>query len=333
MRHFLIKPLLFLLMVFLGLNLSFAQGKEEKEEKTYEVKKLRKAPPGYELYSTAGVFTGFDSNANLDGERKGDVFEEFLYSLAFAKKFTDGLKFTFDYDLDTLNYNEYTDVSSITNHMRFGLANKSSPLTLGTGYDLSIFYFTHDSESNFLLHKAFAFLRHDISRKTYQKIEFTGGYKDFTEEKAMGDTAGSLQDKDRLDRRLEAEYRIVSKLSPRLQAGFRFRFTRNDSNARFQDYYDYKSYAQTLSAEYRLTSVVELFSDFTYTRKNYKTRATLDGTSKERDNLYITDAGIRYKLNRDNLISLYYTYRDNGSNEDTERYCENMVTCGWQYYF
>jgi hypothetical protein len=58
-----------------------------------------------------------------------------------------------------------------------------------------------------------------------------------------------------------------------------------------------------------------------------------NGDYKEVDGLYVGNAGLTQKLNKNNLVTLLYTYRQNASNDTFERYSESVVNCGWQYIF
>ena len=149
----------------------------------------------------------------------------------------------------------------------------------------------------------------------------------------MGDTLGSLQDKTRADRRFDVEYKISSQLTKKLKLSSRSSFAINNSNAKYQDFYDYKSYTQTARAEYKLLKNTLFFTDFSYMRKLYTTRLVTNGDYKEVDGLYSGNIGITQKLNKHNLLTVYYTYRQNASNDLFELYSESMVNCGWQYIF
>ena len=197
------------LYLFLGLSLSgidsaFAQLKEEVQEKTLlETKKLQKPAPDFKVYATSGIFSGYDSNVRLTTIRKGDIFEEAMFSLDFLKPLGGGFKFVFNYDLDALNYNECTDVSNILNHLRMGPEKKFGMFTVGTGYDVGYYYYHHNADASFVFQKAYLFLMQDLSKKTYHRLQIEAGYKGYTDGKAMGDTIGSVQDKTRADKRLE----------------------------------------------------------------------------------------------------------------------------------
>jgi hypothetical protein len=333
-----------MISVLLGVNSGFAQSplREDEQEKTLnmlEGQKLQretsqeKTTPTHRLSSSMSFFSGYDSNAKLSPDRQGDIFEEYLFSLDFIKYWPKDINFTFTYDFDMLNYNEFTDVSSILNHFRIEPSKKFAFCTLGTGYDLGILYYPHNKEGTFLLHKGFFYLSQDISKNTYHKLQFEAGYKTFTDGKALDEAIGSYQDKERKDKRKGLEYRISSLVHPKLRLSSRARFSINDSNARYVDFYDYKSYAETLRADYKLGGSLRLFADCTYIRKIYDSRTVTLRDYKEKDNLYGGNIGLTHKADKRNHLMLYYTYWQNVSNDDLARYTESMITCGWQHVF
>ena len=324
--------------IFLLLNLlatvSLAQVvREEKEEKVTGIKKFQVKPPVNAPYFRVGVFSGYDSNAELTPLKKGDIFEEFLLSAGFNKPLMKGLKFTFDYDLDFLNYNEYRDVSTLLNHFRFGLHQRFAPFTVGTGYDLGIFYYPHSDDDNFFAHKGFAYLRQDITKNLYHKLQAEYLYKDYTDRKALANTLFTYQDKDLFNKRYILEYSVGTDFIPKLFVLGKMRFSDNDANANFQNFYDYKAYYGYLGFDYTLLARLHLLTNCSYERKNYNKRRVTLSNNREKDNLYTGNVGLRYMLNKNNAATLYYTYRDNDSNEHLEQYRESVFSAGWQYIF
>ncbi|MBM3250460.1 MAG: hypothetical protein FJZ09_06470 [Candidatus Omnitrophica bacterium] len=310
------------------------QVKPEKEEKILSLPKLKKSPPSFKLSTSAGVFSGYDSNVNLSPVSKGDTFQEFLYSLSFSKPWTEGTTFTFNYDLDFLNYSRFTDSTNLLNHLRFGLHKEMGRyFDIGTGYDLGAFYYPHNKEGNFLLHRGFFYVKNYLTRRLYQEVLYESGYKRHTQRKALQDTINTYQDKKLIDRRNTGQYTIGMKVTPDLFAKVRLRFTNNDSNARFDDYYDYKAYEISPAAEYKFTRRLEGSAAFSFTRRDYKSRLVFANDYKEKDKIYAANLSFRYKVNRNNIASLAYCLRNNDSNEDLEEYTENIMTLGWQYNF
>jgi len=317
---------------FLGINNAFSQIKEEKEEKKRVAYNLQKIPPSYQLSSSANIFYGYDSNANLDNTKKPDTFEEILYSLDFIRPLPKDIKFIFFYDFDVLNYNHFTKISNILNHLQFGLYKKFSVFGLGIADDLSIYYYPH-SNDDFIFNKGLFYIRQDISKKFSHKLQFEYGTKNYLNLEALADTLTTYQDKKRHDIRYGPVYNFDWYIMPKILFGFKTKFYINNSNVRYLDFYDCRAYENSLRLDYEVLKNVFLLSSFTHTRKNYTSRIVTSGDKKEKDNLYLGTFGILYKLDKSNSLSLDYTYRNNVSNDDIQKYSENVITCGWRYIF
>jgi len=319
--------------LFFGISSVFPQIKEEKEERTPQAKIISEDLPDYKISHRAAIFSGYDSNVNLSSERRGDAFTEFLYSLDFSKPLFEDVIFLFDYDFDVLNYSEFTDSSNILNHLKFTLYKNFKSARVGGGYDFGALYYPRNEDGNFLFHKGFIYFQKNLSQKTYHKIQFEYGLKDYTDQNALADTISTYQNKDRLDRRLSASYAIRSKILPKLTVGFKTKFSTNESNSRYLDFYDYLSWKQTLSLDYKLIKDFYLACKFSYRRKEYDARNITIGGKLQNDDLYVGTLGFVYRLNRQQSLSLHYTYRQNNSNDSLEEYSESLITCGWQYNF
>lgn len=326
-------PLFFFACLISGLATSYCQLKEEKEEKSRAINIIAKLPSDYKFSSRISLFSGYDTNVNLSPERTGDVYEEILYSLNFSKKFDKKLNLTFDYDLDYLNYNKVTDASSLLNHFRLGLHKQILQFTTGAGYDLGVFYYPHNDNEDFLFHKAFAYIKHKISKNFYHKVQLEAGIKDYTDRKALADTINTYQDDNRTDTRASVEYKISSDIIKKLIFALKLKATVNDSNVSYVDFYDYESYEGALNLDYQLAKRLYLISNLSYLRKNFDDRLVTSKNYKERDNLYTGTLGFSYRLDKQNDLSLYYTYRQNTSNDDIAEYSESVINCGWQHYF
>ncbi len=323
----------FLLALFFTHNSGIAAGvKQEKEEKLFVPKKLPQKSPAHFSVRT-GVYSGYDSNVELSNTRKGDIFQEFLFSADYRKFISPKTKIEVDYDLNATNYNEITDAARLLNHFRMGVYRKLGSYTLGTGYDLGISYFPENEEGDFFFHKGFVSIKKDISRLTSHQVQFIYGYKDYPHNRALSDYISTFQDKDRRDRRLTAEYSLDSILTPRLLAGFSASFSTNNSNGRYEDFYDYKAYQLQTSFAYKLIDNLYLRSGIFYMRKNYATRTVTSGNYEQKDNLYAANLGLIWRLAANDSISLEYIYRENSSNDSLAEYSGNVITCGWQHNF
>jgi hypothetical protein len=319
-------------------QVSKALDEEKHELKIFDVLKLHRLLLPYKLSPRVGIFSGYDSNVNLDHSRKGDVFEEFAFSLGFSKpwleniKWSEGIKFTFDYDLDVLNYNEFTDASNILNHVVFGLHKRYAPFLVGTGYDLGIIYYPHNDDGDFLFHKGFLYLRQNILKNLYHQLRLESGYKQYTNEEALADSLDARLEKKRHDYRYSADYSVGAYLNPKLFLKINGKYSINNANAVYLDFYDYTAYEGGLSADYRLLDKLSLFSKLSFIRKDYSRTVTLRDY-EEHDNYYAATLGATYHLNKNNSLIAYYTRRQNSSNDHLQEYFENVFTGGWQYSF
>jgi hypothetical protein len=315
----------------------FAQIVEEKEARVAQMQMLQKpAVPGYHLTSQASLFGGYDSNVSLSPEGKGSVFQEFLYALKYDTPLAGGCRLFVNYDLDFLNYSETAHFSNLMNHLRLDLNKKLSKLfSSGIGYDFSYFYYPNNADDDYMFHKGFVYLRNNLSDKTYHQLTLEYGYKRHTSRKALANSLTALQDKELTETRQSVAYTIGTKVSSKLNVSFKIKFSENDSNARYLDYYDYKSYEGGPSVQYTLSKRIDMIASFIYLRRNYNSRTlSISGsTEKEKDNVYYVNAGCRYKVNGDNSATIFYTYRDNDTNEPLEKYNENVVTVGWEHRF
>lgn len=312
----------------------FSQIEEEKQERVPEMQMLQKRKPSYKLRVSVASFAGYDNNVTLSPSRKGSVFEEFLYSIDFDKPLFGGLTFIFDYDLDFLNYHDVTKSSNLMNHVRPALDERLNRyFSVGAGYDFSNFYYPNNADGDFSFHKGFVYLKHFLSDKTYQRIAAEYGYRARKKRKALGDSLSQLQDKDLFDRRESLEYSIVSSISQKLAVQLRAKFSKNDSNARYLDFYDYHSYEVSPGMNYKISENLNLNWYVTYLRKNYLERTISTGTVKEKDNVYFANIGTRYRVNKNNMASVFYTYRNNSTKEPLEKYTDSVFTLGWEYTF
>ncbi|MFH1875952.1 MAG: hypothetical protein ABH865_03600 [Candidatus Omnitrophota bacterium] len=335
-----------LVSLFLLPVVSFAQAQgdanakrtDDQTSKAFDIMQIHRLLLPYSFSPRVGVTLGYDSNVNLDNARKGDMFEDFALSMRFSKpwleniKWSEGINFTFNYDLDVLNYNRVTDASNILNHFVFGLNKKYGPFTAGIGHDLGILYYPNNEDGDFIFNKNFIYLRQNIFKKFYHQLRFEGGLKQYTNKHALGDSLNTLQDKKRHDDRYSLDYSIGANLTPALFARWNSRYTVNESNAIYLDFYDYTAIETSAYLEYQLMRRLYLFSKLTFMHKDYSRTVTLRDY-EQRDNYYAGLIGGTYQLNKNNALTASYTRRQNYSNDRLEKYFENVFTGGWQYSF
>lgn len=331
-RHF-FQAIFFVAVIFFWFHPCFSQVKEETQEKPLEEQKVKLTVPSYKLSVIAAESFGYDSNPLLERESKGDLFEEFKYSLKFSKFWVHETTFNFNYNLNALNYNKFTEVSNLMNYINFGLDKRIWRFNLGTGYNTAYFYYPSSQDSDSFFHTFFFYAQDNTGRKLTNKLTLELGIKDYLHKKAIADTISTEQDKERVDKRLSLRYTISWSLKPGLLLNFNAKYSRNDSNARYLDYYDYDSYSVSPDFIWRITAKANLILGTSFLKKDYKSRQVTGSTYMQDDKSASAKCGLSYRLDKHNVLSLNYLYRNNSSSEKLEQYNENVFTCGWQYTF
>jgi outer membrane protein assembly factor BamA len=311
----------------------FSQIRQEKEEESPRTTKIMRNASLHRFNSSAGVFFGYDSNVRLSPESKGDIFEELLYSLRFMQRWKNNLHLSLEHDFNYRSYNEVTAASNILNHLNFGIHKKLPWINIGTGWSGGTFYYPENEEGDFFFSRPYLYLKSYLTEKLYYQLLFEYFYKRHTNRKALADTISTFQDKKRIDRRQGIEYSLGYALNSRLSLGFETRYSINNSNARYIDFYDYKTYEFSPRINYRLSKDLELISSVGYKKKDYKSRVVTLSSYKQKDEIYTVDIGIRYRLDKKSHLSLFYTHQNNSTSDSLEKYTENMFRCGWQYNF
>ena len=329
---------LFFLFLAFGAANAGAQIKEEKEESKIEAlgKDVRKekANARKKLFSSIEVSTGYETNAKLSQTRKGDTFQEALYSLAFRHPLPHQLRFTFNYDVNLQEYDEMTDLSNLLNHFKLGLQKVLyKSLIMGVGYDASLVYCRLNEDSNFVFQKGFVYLRHNLSKKAYHQVMIENGAKDYTSAEALAESSSSFKEDKRQDDRQIAEYSWGMLMTPKLFLKLRGRFSVNDSNADFQDFYDYKSYDFSPRVSYKISNTLSLNGNIMFTRKKYGSRNVSGQDFKQVDDLYSAGLGLRYLVNTKDSLSLNYSYHQADSNDHQADYSGSGITAGWRHAF
>jgi len=327
-----------------GAAFCFAQTTAAREEKmeesirqlTRDVMRMKKQKPAAKTktFVAFGATASYETNAELGQTRKGDLSEEYFLSTGLNHMLNDNLNFKFNYDLDVLEYNEITDLTSYLNHANAGLHwAVSKAVTVGAGVDVSYLAYPNSEDGNFIFYKDYAYIKHNISPAMYHQLLFEQGVKYYTNAEAMDESFNSLQEKKRQDGRVSIEYSFGDALTPKLFVTMRGRFSVNDSNARFQDYYDYKTYEFASRLYYELSDRWSLNAGGSYIFWPYTDREITVGGKRQKDNIYSGGAGLRYKFNKNNSLSVNYSYRQGLSNDSFSTYSGSTMSCGWMAFF
>jgi len=313
---------------------ALAQVSDDKQDKVGQLEgALEEKEPAYFLRNTAAFSVGFDDNVNLTKKKKSDVFERFVYSLDYTLPLNDTLDLTVDYDLDYMNYGQITDASNLMNHVNIGLLKEISRVDLGASYDFSYYYYPHDKDGDFYFHKGKFYIRDYLAEGLYHQISIIPGLKRHVNRKALANSISTFQDTERRDENQTYEYTIGAIVNPKIFVKFTGSLIVNDSNAEYEDFYDYKAYQIAPSIYYKISKRLQLFLNYMYRYKMFRHRTVTFDTYKQRDDLYAANMGLSFHLTKNSSVSASYTFRNNSSNDDEESYNGNVFNIGCQVRF
>ena len=303
-------------------------GIAQLEREVVQVKKNKS------INSSIEVSTAFDTNAQFGGLRKGDIYQQILYSASFLTDAGDNNFISVNYDVNALQYNEFTDISNLLNHLRLGFYRAvTQSLVVGVGLDESFVYFPNNSNGAFYFHKGFAYLKHQLTPALSHQIQFERGLKDYARAKPYADTSSDYQDKERQDMRQSVEYSMTNRFNNKVKGRLRGKYTSNDGNAQFQDYYDYYSVDLGPKLYYQVAPRWLLSSAFNYNFKKYKNRLSTTQDSEQKDHAYEVDLDVDYQISTANSVGLSYSYANTISNDGGSEYSNNTVKLSLRHDF
>lgn len=286
------------------------------------------------INSSIDISSAFDTNTQLSGNRKGDFYQKILYSASMVHNTTDDNFISLSYDVNALQYNEFTDTSNLLNHLRVGYYSAwTESIVFGVGVDESFVYFPNNKTGAFNFHKVFSSLKHQITPSSYHQLQLEGGLKDYARSKAFAQTSSTYQDKNRRDMRRSIEYSVTHRINKQLKIRLKGKSTNNDGNANFQDYYDYRSYDLGPKLTYQFNSRWTFSTALKYSLKKYKNRLSRTESKEQKDQTFSADIGANYAISKANSIGLGYAYSNAISNNGSSEYSNNTIKLSFQHDF
>lgn len=330
---------------YLRSSFVFAQGvKDEKQEEqlkkiTEEAASLEKEIEGMKALkarwnSNIRTSYGYENNPKLAVLHKGDHFVASRYSLNYRKTFAERNQFGWAFDLNHQNYSEVTDISSTLSHMRFDYKLAfTKNYVLGTAYDFSYSVYAFDQNSTYYDHKMALNIQHRVTANFYHQLQLEMGWKLYENALAYLNSTSTYQDNLRKDTREAVEYSFGYTFNKRFSSNVRLARSFNNSNASFQDYYDYHAWDLSPRFFYKVNDRFSLNSSYSYQFKDYTSRIVSNGSFEQKDRISTGKVGLSYQLNARHSFTFDYTYRQNASNDILSDYTASTYEGGWRYIF
>jgi len=331
------KNILIVIISFIVVGLmasgALAEISDDKQDKVGQLGGALEEDPAYDIRHTAAFSVGYDDNVNLTKKKKSDIFETFRYSLGYTQEIVEGLDFIIDYDLDYVNYGSITDANNLMSHINIGILKEISRVDLGASYDFSYYYYPKNQDGDFYFHKGKFYIRDYLAEGLYHQISIIPGFKNHVHRKALANSISTFQDSERRDERQTYRYTIGAVVNPKIFFKLSGSIILNDSNADYEDFYDYKAYQFAPSIYYKLSKRLRLFLNYMYRYKMFRQRTVTYDNYKQRDGLYVASLGFNFRLTKNSSLTASYIFRNNSSNDDEESYNGNVLNVGCRVRF
>ena len=232
-----------------------------------------------------------------------------------------------------ITYWEATDANLIDTDIILGTETKLfGGLTLKAYNDIEIVEYQSNDDGEYIGDKAGFVLKQKLPNNFFHSFGYEYFYKDYSDRKARNGWGG-LSGKDRQDNRSTVDYELGVYLKKSMLKVFG-EYYLNDSNDQFMDYYNYDSIRLGSSAIYLVTNKLSAYASFYEQFRRYAER-TVPGnlTNHEHDRTWVTSAALYYELYKNTTLGLNYTYRQNGSNNPTQKYSGSITSLGVYYRF
>ena len=266
---------------------------------------------------------GNESNPAQSSARKEALYMEEYLSTTFSYKLHPRLTWQASYSLDALNYNEYTDGSTLTNSLLTKLIWR--PLKdwrLEAHYSFDDSAYPYDAGASTWDQKVHLRLRQSFLKNYYHYVGWTYLNKQYKDKLKRESTSTRTPGKRRKDTRQTATYEIGGTFAEANTLRLRQEFYFNDSNEGFQDYNDAQDYKVRLSFNREWTKQWSTSSSYTYETKRYERRSVSGINVSQQDNTNTFDVGLTYNITPSLDLTYTWKHKRNRSNDVGQAYID-----------
>jgi hypothetical protein len=340
-REIMNKLSLFLFALFIVLIFSFpvnaADIKEEQttekylgksEEKAYKKVEAVKEGQRYRTKLLAAAIQGYDNNVFLDPRRAQDTFSEAIVDAGVSYPLSGRWDVTGGISAHNITYWKETDANLTDVDLKFGFDGKlPGGMTLTAYNDVELVEYQANADGNYLGDKVGLVLKQKLPNNFFHSFNYEYFYRHYSDMRTL-DASGMISDRKRQDSRNTVYYDLGVYLKKTMFKVFG-EYYYNDSNDNFLDYYDYQSLRLGSSMIYLLTG--KMSASFSYYRqfRNYSGRTIPgDATQAEKDRTWVSSASLFYDIYKNATLGLSYSYRQNLSNNPTQKYSGSITSLG-----
>jgi len=280
-----------------------------------------------------GVSGGYDNNSHLDSQRDGDSFLQTFFRASFSTPFTDATRGNLDYEMMSLLYSGESDLSLARNGINAEAKHEiDDNISVSSEMSFDSIEFLRSGNDDYLDSGLGLKAKQKLPLNFYHSLSYKMLFRDYNE-RAIRVTALVDSDKKRNDWRNTIEYEVGKFFEKDFfKAGFEYFY--NNSNERYLDYYDYDSYKFKTSYTHLFNEKVFSYLSFAQQNRQYDARTLINDTgSTEWERTLLSSAAVFYNLNKAVSLGLNYTYRQNYSNEPSDRYSGSLISLSTYWKF
>ncbi|MBU0467527.1 MAG: hypothetical protein KKD07_07170 [Candidatus Omnitrophica bacterium] len=280
-----------------------------------------------------GLSGGYDNNAHLDSQRDGDSFLQTFFKASFITPLAEKTTGTFNYEMMSLLYSGESDLSLIKNGINAEAKHEiNDKITVSSEMSFDSIEFLRSGSDDYLDSGLGLKAKQKLPSNFYHSLSYKMLFRDYNQ-RAIRLTALVNSDKKRNDWRNTVEYE-VGKYFEKDFLKLGFEYFNNNSNEQYLDYYDYDSYKIKTSFTHIFSEKIFSYLSFAQQMRNYRDRTLINDTGlTEWERTLLTSAAVFYNLNKSVSLGLNYTYRQNYSNEPTDRYSGSLISLSTYWKF
>ena len=300
----------------------------KSEEKAYKKVEAVKENQRYKTKVLVAAIQGYDNNVFLDPRRVHDTFSEGILDASVIYPLNGRWDVIAGVSAHDITYWKATDANLIDTNLKLAFEGKLPfNFTLTPYNNIELLEYQANDDGEYVGDRAGFTLKQKLPNNFFHSFNYEFFYKNYSDRKAReGD--GILSDEDREDFRNTVYYDLGVYLKRSMFKVFG-EYYYNKSNDHYLDYYDYSSLRLGSSMIYLLTD--KMSASFSYYRqfRNYTDRTIPDdNTLAEKDRTWVTTASLFYDISKSTTLGLNYSYRQNLSNNPSEKYSGSITSLG-----
>ncbi|MDD4202915.1 MAG: hypothetical protein PHQ52_05555 [Candidatus Omnitrophica bacterium] len=286
------------------------------------------------LYWHASFKQGFDNNVYLDPSRRKDAFLQASIGEYMTYYHSDDQRVNFDSNITSLLYYNQNNNNLMDIYLNPWVEQDifDNLFTIEAGYVFDWVCFPNSPDGTYINNGFSVYLRNNVTADFYHKIGGIIDLKSYIHDRTY-DGSQNKTDTKRFDVVYAGEYQAAWYLWDTIKLKQRVRVFQNESNYKYENYYDYWGYDLKTTGIFYFTQKFYSIMNFSYTKKIFYQRTVPDSTSNQRDNLYVASFLLAYDITPSFTISADYSYRQNVTNQPIDKYSGSIYTIAVNYAF